>query len=54
MVKLMATIGGSQVITYDVWREAKFPRGRNAKTQLCSGDIEKLREHYVEEHRQKP
>ena len=45
LAKLVATIGGSQVITYDVWREAKFPRGRNAKSRLCSGNIEKLREH---------
>ena len=45
LAKLVATIGCSQVITYDVWREAKFPRGRNAKSRLCSGNIEKLREH---------
>ena len=43
--QLRETIGGGEVVTYDVWCEAKVPRGWNAKTRLCSNAIEKLREH---------
>ena len=35
----------SEVVTYEVRREAKSPRRHNAKTRLCSNSIVKLREH---------